>query len=230
MLRLTLMLSKKLSLVVLFCLASSSAAQTMNSGAYAISRVLSRSHISGSLSYWSPEACEGSSYSYYPVTPVLRRSESSGPPIQILQEMFADDPKMQVSEDSRGIVRMFEKDVPKDLLDIKIHHISFDPLGVEARVLRGPNMAIRTILNTPEVEAFRKAHKIGPFSQIFRLPPDVNSDKAVSGQLEDVTVAQALDYIFQTFPGLWLYGNCPRGGKGDERNVYFWFYENEPIN
>jgi hypothetical protein len=39
------------------------------------------------------------------------------------------------------------------------------------------------------------------------------SKPSVSGELNDVTVAQALDYIEQTFPGFWMYENCPRKGR-----------------
>jgi hypothetical protein len=138
--------------------------------------------------------------------------------------MFADDPNMKVIQESGGIVRMYETDVPRDLLEIKIHHISFDVPGIH-----GPNMAIRHILSTPEVESFRKAHKIGPFTEIFRVPSDAGDrNPSVSGSLDDVTISQALDYIFKTYSGFWMYGNCPNGGKSAERSVYFWFYRTFP--
>jgi hypothetical protein len=90
-------------------------------------------------------------------------------------------------------------------------------------------MAVRLILSTPEVEAFRRENKVGPFPSVFIVPGDADSDKpSVSGHLDDVTVSQALDYIFKTFPGFWIYGNCPAEGNGEKRNVYFWFSENIP--
>jgi hypothetical protein len=37
----------------------------------------------------------------------------------------------------------------------------------------------------------------------------------VPGELNDVTVAQALDYMLQTFSGFWFYQNChdPEGRR-----------------
>jgi hypothetical protein len=45
----------------------------------------------------------------------------------------------------------------------------------------------------------------------------------VSGELNNVTVSQALDYMLKTLPGLWVYKNCPGDGK-DKRLVLFTFY------
>jgi hypothetical protein len=46
------------------------------------------------------------------------------------------------------------------------------------------------------------------------------------GELDDVTVSQALDYVRRTFPGFWIYENCisPEG----ERSVYFNFVDVSP--
>jgi len=37
----------------------------------------------------------------------------------------------------------------------------------------------------------------------------------VPGELNDVTVEQALDHVLQTFPGFWFYQNChdPQGRR-----------------
>ena len=51
---------------------------------------------------------------------------------------------------------MIEEDVPSDVLDVRIHHILF------TGEYHGPNAAIVTILNTPELRAFRKKHNLGP--------------------------------------------------------------------
>jgi len=217
--RLTMKGFFRLTLSFVFLVVSFSFGQ-VNSEPFAIAEYLSKAHIDGSLSYWGRKACDFSfSESYVPV-PAVRLPTTSGPITDVLQEMFADDPKMKVIQEPGGIIRMFETDVPSDLLEIKIHRISFDVPGVH-----GPNMAIRLILSTPEVEGFRKAHKIGPFTEIFRVPSDAgDQNPSVSGSLDDVTVSQALDYIFKTYSGFWMYGNCPNGGKSAERAVYLWFY------
>ena len=40
--------------------------------------------------------------------------------------MFANDEDMQVTQAPDGTIRMVEKSVPQDLLNVKIGHISFD--------------------------------------------------------------------------------------------------------
>src|SRR5713101_616650 len=72
-------------------------------------------------------------------------------------------------------------------------------------------------LNTPEVIGFMD-HNIGREVawEGWGMPGQVVIDgPSVPGELNDVTVAQALDYVLQTFPGFWFYQNChnPDGGR-----------------
>jgi hypothetical protein len=83
------------------------------------------------------------------------------------------------------------------------------------------------ILKAPEVLAFAKAHNIQmPFVGMIgtqsrsQIPVDW---PRVSGSMDDLTLSQALDHLVKTFPGIWVYENCPAGdGKG--RVVAFWFF------
>jgi hypothetical protein len=139
--------------------------------------------------------------------------------------MFSVDPEMRVSQDADGKIRMIEEDVPSDLLDVRIHDLRFP---VE---YHGPNMAIIAILKTPEVIAFRREHNIGPeadWGPGISFPSDAFArDKPrVYGDLHDVTVRQALDYVLSTFRGFWLYENCKSPGGG--RRVLIGFFENVP--
>ncbi|MGD0567496.1 MAG: hypothetical protein ABSA78_03745 [Candidatus Sulfotelmatobacter sp.] len=148
----------------------------------------------------------------------------SGPPKEVLGKMFADDPRMGVTQEEGGMVRMIEKDVPTDLLNFKIHHLSFFPSDASASdPVHGPQMAVLAILENPEVMAFRKAHNIGPFADRFSLPGNCcGGGRIMHGELDDVTVSQALDYVLQTFPGLWIYENCvgAEGERSDYLNVF----------
>lgn len=203
---------------------ASSAVGQVNGTPYGIADVLATAHVNGSLSYWGTVPCNYSLRELYPFAPSARRSTSSTGVLDALHEMFADDPKMQITQDADGTVRMFETDVPMDLLNIRLRHVSFDVPDAH-----GPNMAVRIVLSAREVIAYRKKHKIGPFASLFLVPSDSsNENLKVTGSLNNVKVSQALDYIFKTFPGFWIYGNCPNGGKGIERDVYFWFYRTFP--
>jgi hypothetical protein len=45
----------------------------------------------------------------------------------------------------------------------------------------------------------------------------------ISGSLENVTLSQALDRVLKTFPGIWVYEDCPKSDKKN-RVIYLRFY------
>ncbi len=183
-----------------------------------IKNVLNRAQVSGSLAYWG--RC--GSHTWRPDFPKIRLlSDYSGGPREVLQELFADDPNMQVTQEPQGMIRMVETDVPSDLLNIKIRHISFRVHG-PANTLNGPNSALEFILSTPEVKAFNKEKNLGLPSDVFTAPGDSGSGRRAYGELDNVTVSQALDYILQIFPGFWVYENCPSEEGG--RTVFLGFF------
>jgi len=189
-----------------------------------IQHVLSAAQVSGSLAYSG--ACD---FHNLPQDfPKLRPISHSGKPVEVLRQMFADDPRMRVTQERDGKIRMIETNAPQDLLNVKIRHLTFQA-GVMSH---GPRMALRAILMTPEVIAFRREHSIGPLAEFtgggFSVPGDCCSGRSVMGELDDVTVAQALDYVLQTFPGFWLYETCqdPTG----ERMAIFKFYANAVLS
>jgi hypothetical protein len=195
-----------------------------------VQEVLSKAQLSGSLEYWG--AC--APHQPYPDFPQLRwPTGHDGSPLEFLQAMFDIDPQMRVTQEPNGMIRMIETDVPDDLLNVNIHHLSFFPANAAVHdPVYGSRMALLTILKTPEVLAFGKAHKIEglPYPDKMLMMPGncCGGGRIVHGELDDVTVSQALDYVLQTFPGFWLYENCqnPAGG----RKVFFNFYTNFPAN
>jgi hypothetical protein len=191
-------------------------------GVTLVGDVLSKAHVSGSLEYWG--VCDfKEGVPDFPKLRAMAGREVSA--LESLQQMFSVDPEMRVTQDRDGRIRMVEEDVPSDLLDLRIHHFRF-PDGNH-----GPNMAKIAILKTPEVIAFRREHNIGPeydWGPGFGMPSDGGAvlKPGVSGELYDVTVAQALDYVVETFPGFWLYENCQNPAPGRGRTVYIAFFEN----
>lgn len=84
--------------------------------------VLNRAQLSGSLEYWGHCYNNGNSSDF----PKMRMPVSKdGPPAQVLGEMFANDLSMHVTLGPVGEIRMVESQVPQDLLNLKIAHISF---------------------------------------------------------------------------------------------------------
>src|SRR4029077_7043145 len=222
-----LITSVKLSITCTIMLATCLLAQDRGGtppgdGRMRLGGVFSKAHASGSLEYWG--VCNFKKF--YPDFPKVRAvPDREGSPVELLREMFSVDPEMRVSQDADGTIRMIEEDVPSDLLDVKIHQLTW------LTGYHGPNMAVRAILITPEVIAFRREHNIGPGSEWTTSFPLTNDALAPTkpsliGSLHDVTVRQALDYLLQIFHGFWLYENCnnPEGG----RIVHVEFLENVP--
>lgn len=179
-----------------------------------VQKILSNAQLSGSLEYWG--FCDVNKG--WPDFPEPRPvSGHEGSVLDVLQEMFADDPTMRVTQEHDGKIRMVETGVPRDFLEIKIHHLSI-PSDYHSGA-----MAVYAILHSQEVIYFMDdniGRKVawegwGMPGQIFLQGPSVR------GELNDVTVEQALDYVLQTFPGFWIYQNCHDSGGNRKISVGF---------
>ncbi len=186
---------------------------------------LEKAKLSGSLEFTGN--CDGV---FPPDLPPLRAiAESGGSTLQSLREILRDDHAIRVEQDLTAKIRMVENDVPIDLLNIEIRHISFDgtyEAGPESGVYT-PNQALYVILHVPELAAFIKAHDIEILATDSGIgggggqwPP---GSPHISGSLDGVTLSQALDRVLETFPGIWVYQNCPAKDHR-ERAVYFRFF------
>jgi hypothetical protein len=187
--------------------------------------VLEKAKLSGSLEFTGN--CDGV---FPPDLPPFRTiTGRGGSTLQTLRKILRDDHAIRVEQDQTGKIRMVENDIPTDLLNIKIRHISFDgtyAAGPENGVYT-PNQALYVILHVPELAVFIKARDIeilatdsGISGGAGQFPPD---SPHISGSLDDVTLSQALDRVLETFPGIWVYQNCP--DRDDrERAVYFRFF------
>jgi hypothetical protein len=171
-----------------------------------VQRILSSERRSGSLQYWGFCDLDKGWPDFPEPRSVLGRKGSA---LNVLQEMFADDPPMRVIQERDGRIRMAETGVPQDLLEVKIRHLSFSmPYTSWAKAHSGA-MAVYILLNSPEVIAFmeqnigRKVAWDG-----WGMPGQIVLDGPSAPELNDVTVEQALDYVLQTFPGFWFYQNC----------------------
>jgi hypothetical protein len=186
-----------------------------------LKQVLAKANVSGSLAYWG--RCDF--HKPYPDFPALSYpSTSSGSPVEVLQKTFASDPKMEVRQEPNGIVRMFETDVPTDLLDVTISHVSFVLGDQQPDTFGGPDNAMSLVLSAPEVIAYRKAHNIGPLADLWYRSGGSASRQKVTGDLYNVTVKQALDYILQFYPGFWIYENCQSDDANAGRSVFLSFF------
>lgn len=137
--------------------------------------------------------------------------------------MFAIDSAMHVTQDAYGTVRMIESGVPTDVLNIKIREVRF-----ERPESYYPNAAFdRLVFHAPEFKQFFREHGISWDGTSWPLDVNVRPGLGfsalgnpnplpewphLSGSLHDISVAELLDYIVGTFPGIWIYENCPQEG------------------
>ena len=113
---------------------------------------LNDTHVSGSLVY---SATCNSHQGRFPIVPHVHLPSRSGSPVDVLQSMFTGDPKMRVTQEQSGIVRMAETDVPSDILEVKIHHISFHGVPSDALPpVGGPRLAVMRVLGAPQGKDF----------------------------------------------------------------------------
>jgi hypothetical protein len=154
-------------------------------------------------------------------------------PVAALREIFADDQEIRVNLDANGLIRVVEADVRQDLLDVKIRRIAFkdDKAFPPTDVRYVPRDAMWAILSKPEVSAFMRDHEIVrrfDFEDASGRRPIPSPELPhLSESLNDVSLSQALDDVLQTFPGLWIYENCP--SKNGKRVVDFGIYKNGPM-
>lgn len=179
-----------------------------------IGRVLAKARTSGSLVYHGQCQAGGGTWDL-PAVSLPKHHEIT--PVQMLREMFADDPEMRVTQDANGYIRMAETDIPRDLLDLRIVQVSF-PSGS----INNANIAVTQIMVTPDMKNYMMVNNIGPVSDSYRFIVLSSLDAPhISGDLYFVTVSEALDYILKTYPGFWAYEECK--GEAGSREVFFQF-------
>lgn len=199
---------------------------TTESSLLPILEILDKANLSGSVEFSGP--CNSFVRPGFPEFPQASiTATSDGSTLQNLRNLFANDKAMRVTQDSDGTIRMREPGVPRDILSVWIDQISFDTGGGG---VFNANAALNFILSTPEVKLFMKSHDIKrPYDgnvlmgTIGPPPPTVPH---ISGSMKNVTVSDALDRTLKTFPGIWIYENCP-GNDARQRIVYFQFYRQQ---
>jgi len=156
---------------------------------------------------------------------VARTAIAASSPLTTLREITASDPGMEVGQDSDGTIRMVEKGVPSDILNIRISHIVLE--NYAHHDIHSANFAVRVILSAPEVQSFMATHDMVapqlngggisvPYGAVEVWPPE---SPHISGSLDDVTVSEALDRVLSAFPGeVLVYWDCPATHSKTESN------------
>jgi hypothetical protein len=115
------------------------------------------------------------------------------------------DPHMSWFRDSGSLMRVSDDRVPDDVLSIRLKRVHFTGAA-------WGNDSIQDVLSAPEVRAYFKDKHIQLGSMPLNGRPMSTKDlPRLSGDLRDVTVAEALDHVMRFFDGLWIYSECSAG-------------------
>ena len=181
--------------------------------------VLQDAHLSGSIGLSG--RCDPA---HLPGFPQFRSAGvTASSPLAALREIAASDPGMRVKQEADGTIRMTERGVPSDILNVRINHIVFE--NYAHHDIHSANFAVRVILSAPEVRSFMAAHDIAapqidgpggvPGNAGDQWPPE---SPHISGSLDNVTVLEALDRVLAAFPGeVFVYWNCPETHNKSEQ-------------
>jgi hypothetical protein len=112
-------------------------------------------------------------------------------------------PQISWTLDKKGLMRVSDNRITDDVLRIVLRRVHFAKAA-------DPNEAIRTILSAPEVQEYFKQNHIEQGTARM-MPMNSKGAPRLSGDLHNVTVAEALDSIVKFFPGLWIYSECTSG-------------------
>lgn len=113
-------------------------------------------------------------------------------------------PRLSWTRDARGLMRVSDDRVIGDILRIRLKRVHFAHATA-------PENAMQDIIAAPEVRSHLKQKGIeGEVFMSNIQPPGAKGLPELSGELHDVTVAQALDRVMKFFPGLWIYSECGR--------------------
>jgi len=120
------------------------------------------------------------------------------------------EPHLSWIRDTDGLLRVRDDRVPDGVLHIRLQRVHFSGAAT-------PGLAIWEVLSTPEVRAYFKKNHIEDGLATYNLAPlNTKGLPRLSGEILDVTVAEALDRVMRFFPGLWIYSEC---GDGTLRRV-----------
>jgi hypothetical protein len=194
---------------------------------------LDRAKVSGSLEL--SDRCDMTRLPPNFRFPHWHAATEDGSPLEVSRETLADNPTARITRDPDGTIRMVEPGVPTDLLNVKISHISFESDGIPLEYAAfSPNSALlHAILRAPEIATFMTTHNIVyPFGEggsfVLGAQRPVTSPH-LAGSMDNLTLAQALDRVLKTFPGIWIYEDCS-ASSGQGRTVFFRFFSlQEPL-
>lgn len=122
-----------------------------------------------------------------------------------LAALSKSDPEFTWARDPAGMIRIRDQRTHDDVLHIRLKQLHFK--GVTSS-----GEAVHDILSQPEVREYFKRNRIENGLVFNHLGASTSRMRILSGDLKDITVAEALDLVVRFFPGLWTYSECETPG------------------
>ncbi len=111
------------------------------------------------------------------------------------------------ANDANGLTRVQDARVSNGVLGLRLRRVHF---GGEVDA----SSAIQVVMSAPEVREHFKENNIEDGAPTIGLMSgSTKGMPKLTGDLLDVTVAEALDHIVRFFPGLWIYKECRSGSS-----------------
>jgi hypothetical protein len=176
-----------------------------------VTSVLTSTQRSGSLAF------EGACAASERISEAFKLSvpRSGDSPVQALRHVFENDPRLSVTEDRMGRIRVVGGNVRTDLLDLRIPSITFQSED-------NPRDATAKLLTLPAVSEYMDTHHIHLTNAMGGLAP-MPKGAHLDTTLKNMTISEALDRIAETFPGIWIYQECT--SSSGVRMIDFTFVE-----
>lgn len=122
-----------------------------------------------------------------------------------LTELSHREPHVSWTRDKSGSFQVIDDRAVSDILQLRLACVRFKGAVT-------PTAAIRDLMSTPEIRAYLADNRIEEGTMFEHAGPVTTEGlPQLSGELRDVTVAQALDRIVRFFPGLWIFSECSDG-------------------
>jgi hypothetical protein len=137
----------------------------------------------------------------------LVKSNPDSDVLEALTKMLSSNHKFIVSKDTDGVIRIREGDVHQDVLNIRVHHVSFNE-----RERVDPGAAMQKVIESPEVRSYFESRGIEtPINDGGLVPPLGERVPRLLPEMNNVTVLDVMKVMLKTFPNLIVYRECVDG-------------------
>jgi hypothetical protein len=169
--------------------------------------------VGGVARVYYAAACQPTDNSVLPIR-LLFPKVNLQPPVQgatgisALRQIFRDDPRVAVTQDRSGMIRITIGSVPTEVLQTRVQVLKLNLLEQYS-----PAAAVLAIERTAEANALELGLKFGTLQRAVDITGGpVEEAPHLPALTQHVIVDDALDSVARTFSGIVMFGVCPQPG------------------